>query len=254
MYNTRLRKPLKGLLTLCGVVLLFSCSAHAPPRDVSAGQDSAGADSAAATCCTLVLIKTGPMSGKLSEADNAKAFAGHFENMGRLANARQLLVAGPYDEPRHDPLLRGLFVLATANRSQAEQWAATDPTTLAGVFTLEFHELITDAPLLAALERHLAADAQHKAQGTTPKPAEQMRGYVLLTAEAGDRAERVLAPLKRSGGVLMLGRLDGTRAFAILDAETVAAATTRFSSALAGIGAHTLDAWYASREIAKLAD
>jgi len=42
--------------------------------------------------------------------------------------------------------------------------------------------------------------------------------------------------------------------FAILDAESVDAAKTRFAAPLAAIGTHTLDAWFASKEIATLAD
>ena len=82
---------------------------------------------------TLVQIKTGPQSGKLSQEDSERAFAGHFANMGRMAEARELLVAGPYGARRHDPALRGLFLLATSDRAQAERQAATDPTTHAGV-------------------------------------------------------------------------------------------------------------------------
>ncbi len=245
-----IHKLLMRVLSTFGLAMLLSCAPQATQR-----AEVTTTAAVAPNCCTLVLIKTGPMSGKLSEADNAKAFAGHFENMTRLANARQLLSAGPYGEPRHDPLLRGLFILSTADRAEAQHWASTDPTTLAGVFTLEFHDLATDAPLLAALDRYLAAEAKQKAEGTTAKPGEQMRSYVLLTADDGARAEQVLAPLnQRAGGVFLLGRLDGTRAFAILDADTVDAAQTRFAAPLADLGAHTLDAWYASKEIATLAD
>lgn len=245
-----IRKLLTRLLGTIGVATLLACSPHTPVRDAELSETPA-----VRTCCTLVLLKTGPMSGKLSEADNAKAFAGHFENMSRLANARQLLSAGPYGEPRHDPLLRGLFVLATADRAQAELWASTDPATLAGVFTLEYHDLATEAPLLASLNRYLAADEKRKAEGTPEKPGEQMRSYILLTADDGVRAEQALAPLNRpAGGVFLLGRLDGTRVFAILDADTVDAAKTRFAAPLANIGAHTFDLWYASKEIATLAD
>ena len=243
-------KLLTRLLCTMGLVTTLACSPHTPVRDASASETPERR-----TCCTLVLLKTGPMSGKLSEADNSKAFAGHFENMSRLANARQLLSAGPYGEERHDPLLRGVFILATADRAQAELWAGTDPATLAGVFTLEFHDLATEAPLLAALDRYLAADAKRKAEGSPEKPGEQMRSYVLLTADDGVRAEQMLAPLNNhAGGVFLLGRLDGTRVFAILDAETVDAAKARFATPLAGIGAYVFDHWYASKEIATLAD
>ena len=74
---------------------------------------------------TLVLIKTGPMSGKLTAEESKTAFAGHFSNMERLAEERQLLVAGPFGEKRHDPELRGLFILDSSNRSEAESLATS---------------------------------------------------------------------------------------------------------------------------------
>jgi uncharacterized protein YciI len=181
------------------------------------------------------------MSGKLSANENDAAFAGHFSNMARMAEAGELLVAGPFGEQRHDPSLRGLFVLASAERAQAEAWAATDPTTRAGVFVLEFHELATDAPLRAALENDLARRARLASEGTPPKPGDGARSYVLLTAEHGDLARRELAPLMNpEGGVYLLADLDGTRALALLDAATAAEAAERFAPQLEFLGAHTL--------------
>ena len=228
--------------------LVLSASARQTPP-VSA------APKAPRTDYTLVQIKTGPKSGKLSKEDDAKAFEGHFANMGRMASERQLVVAGPYGEKRHDPALRGIFVLATAERAQAESWAGTDPTTRAGVFVLEYHTLTTRAPLEAALERDLTWRAELKAAGKTPGPAEGARPYVLLTAEHGDLAERELAPLLNpAGGVYLLGRLDGTRGFALLDAATLAEARERFAPQLEALGTCALDEWFASNQLARMVE
>jgi uncharacterized protein YciI len=204
---------------------------------------------------TLVLLKTGPRSGALSSAESQEAFAGHFANMGRLAEERRLLVAGPFGEERHDPALRGLFVLATADRDEASAWAGTDPTTIAGVFVQEFHELATSAPLARALERDLERLARAEAAGRTPEPGEDIRPYVLLTAEHGDLALRELGRLcNAEGGVLLLARLDEHRALALLDAESPEDARERFAPELEHLGAHELDPWFASRELAHLVD
>jgi uncharacterized protein YciI len=206
-----------------------------------------------AACYTLVLLKTGPRSGQLSKEENGRAFEGHFANMGRLANERKLLVAGPYGQARHDPALRGVFVLASGDRSEAEAWASTDPTTQAGVFVLEYHELRTEAPLLRALEADIAWRAEQEAAGRTPSPGEGARGYVLLTAEHGDLARRELTPLlDAEGGVFLLAQLDGTRAWALLDAPDLATARERFAPQLANLGAHELDEWFASSQLAGL--
>lgn len=228
------------------VVLALTLAALACQATPAAGPRSA---------YTLVQIRTGPQSGKLSAEANAEAFAGHFANMERLAKARQLVVAGPYGERRHAPDLRGIFVLASADRAEAEAWAGTDPTTRAGVFVLEYHDLVTRAPLQAALERDLAWRAEQEAAGRTPEPGEGARPYVLLTAEEGERAERELAPLLTpEGGVFLLGRLDGTRAFAILDAADAPEARERFGPWLEQLGPFALDEWFASRQLARLVE
>ncbi len=201
---------------------------------------------------TLVLIRTGPKSGQLSEEENGAAFAGHFANMGRLAAEHKLVVAGPFGSQRHDDALRGLFVLNTGDRSEATAWASTDPTTQAGVFVLEYHDLATDAPLVAALDRSLQAEALAAAEGRTLQPGERMRPYVLLTAEDGAAAQDALAALLNGGGVFLLARLDGSRTLALLDAQDVEEAARRFDEPLARLGTCTLDDWYASRELATL--
>lgn len=201
---------------------------------------------------TLVFIKTGPMSGRLGEEENRRAFAGHFANMGRLAEERKLVVAGPFGKRRHDSALRGLFVMNTGDRAEAEAWASTDPTTLAGVFTLEFHDFATDAPLVNALERGLEQERAAKAEGRTPKPGDGARPYVLLVAEDREAAWRELAPLMDGGGVFLLARLDGARACALLDAKDGADAEQRFGPVLGRIGAHTLDDWFASDQLARM--
>lgn len=195
---------------------------------------------------TLVLIKTGPQNGKLSKEETQRAFAGHFENMARLAGEKKLLVAGPYGKKRHDNDLRGIFVLDTGDRAQAKEWAETDPTTKAGVFVLEYHELRTDAPLQAQLEYELNRTAQAKAEGRETKPGDGARGYVLLTAEHGDLAHKELASLISAKRVFMLADLDESRALAILDAKDFGAAMELLGERASKLGSHTLDEWFAT--------
>jgi uncharacterized protein YciI len=202
---------------------------------------------------TLVLLRTGPESGKLAPDVNRAAFEGHFANMERMARAGELVVAGPFGQERHAPDLRGVFVLPTAERAQAEAWAGTDPTTRAGVFVLEYHVLATDAPLARALAEDYAWQEAERAAGRTPGPGEGLRGYVLLFAEHGDLARRELAPLNTSeGGVLLLAELDGTRALALLDAADLSEAKERFAPQLDTLGAHELSEWFASKQLARL--
>ena len=204
---------------------------------------------------TLVLIKTGPRSGQLP-ADEAKTlFAGHFANMRRMAEEGQQLLAGPYGEPRHDAALRGIFVLDTDDLERAREIGMTDPPTQAGIFTLEFHALLTDAPLRAmhehVMELDAQAEAQAKAEGRQRQPGEGGRSFVLLTADDGERATAALAAAPPNL-VLLSARLDGTRAFVLLDAADTDAAQAALGDLQGQLGPFVLDAWYASAELVHL--
>ena len=201
---------------------------------------------------TLVFLKTGPADGQVVGQERQTAFQGHMQNIGALAEARRLVVAGPFGKARHDATLRGLFVMNTGDRALATEWASTDPTSKLGMFVLEYHDFDTDAPLAAALERDLAREAAAKAGGATPNPMENMRGYVLLTAEHGDVARRELAPLMAQGRVFLLADLEAGRAVAWLDAQNLAQAEEAFGEVLARVGAHALDEWFGSAELSRL--
>lgn len=228
---------MRPALALVPLVLFASCAAgpeEEPTRRV-----------------TLVFLKTGPKSGSLSKEENAAAFQGHFANMGRLAEERKLLVAGPFGKVRHDPALRGLFVLDTPDAAQALEWAGTDPAVRAGIFVLECHALETAADLPGALERDLQRLAQAKAEGRTPPPGEGARPWALLIVEDADRAWPHLVALTGQG-VCWKSRLDGSRALVLLDAKDAADAKALYPALLEAVGAHTLDDWFASAELARL--
>jgi uncharacterized protein YciI len=225
----------------------------AEPANASVPAVAASAPAAAAGDYTLVLIKTGPKSGQLPAEETKTLFAGHFANMRRMAEEGQLLLAGPFGETRHDPALRGIFVLDTGDLERARQIAGTDPPTQAGIFTLDFHALSTDAPLRAmharVMELDAQAEAKAQAEGRERKPGEGGRSFVLLTADDGERAGRVLQPLQGSGLVLLVGRLDGTAAFAVLDATDQDQARAALAAHELQLGPYVLDDWFASSEL-----
>ena len=198
-------------------------------------------------CCTLVLLKTGPRTEPLTPAERSEVFGGHFANMQRLAREGHLLVAGPYGA--NDASLRGLFVLDTREQERARELAETDPGFRAGVFAFEFHALQTDAPLRAFLAAELEAQDEAERAGRKPKPGEGGRTYTLLTAEDGDAAAAALAG---NPAVLLFARLDGKRAFAVLDAVDLEQARTVLAPAVDRLGTHGLHAWYASGRLASL--
>ena len=199
---------------------------------------------------TLVYLKTGPKSGQLPEADSKAAFAGHFANIGKLAQERKLLVAGPFGKERHDPALRGIFILK-AQGEEAKTQAATDPAVMAEVFVLEFHDIRTDKDLAGALERYFELEAKAKAEGRELKLEESMRSYVWLTAENGGEARRELQPLVEQGKVFLVADMGEKRLLALLDATSAEIARKDFETTLAKIGDHHLDEWYGSNQLAQ---
>ena len=199
---------------------------------------------------TLVHLKTGPTKPATQE-ESKRIFAGHFANMGRLAREGHLVLAGPYGKERHDPLLRGIFVLGTGDRSDATRLAQTDPGYQAGVFVLEYHDLVTDAPLRAVVAKELAIEDQAAREGRPPEPGAGGRSYVLLTAKDGAAAT---AALRGHRGVLLLGQLDGTGAFAILDAKAPGDVANLLGPALQAAGDYVLDGWFAGGQLAHVAE
>jgi uncharacterized protein YciI len=210
---------------------------------------AASAAESAPLDCTLVLIKTGPRKEPLTKEENTKIFAGHFGNMERMAREGHLLVAGPFGEQKSDATLRGLFVLDTGNRAKAIELAETDPGFQAGVFALAYHDLSTRAPLRECLASVMALSDAAKREGRERDPGEGIRGYVLLTAKAGEAAQAALSNLP---GVLILASLDQQSAWAVLDAADVPAALKLVQPVAASLGECTFDAWYATGELAKM--
>ncbi len=208
----------------------------------------AGAPRPAEAAYTLVYLKTGARTG-LSKEEQGKVFSGHFANMERMARGGQLVLAGPFGEHRTDPALRGIFLLTTAERAMARQYAETDPGFQAGVFALEYHELVTDAALREFVAFDLAETDAAKAAGRTPKPGEYGRGFVLLIA---DDFEAATAALAETSALVLSGRYDDRGLFAILDATDLTAAEAALATVRPRLGAHRLEEWFASRNLLRL--
>lgn len=56
--------------------------------------------------------------------------AGHMANIGRLANEKKLILAGPLAKEGGD--MRGIFVFDTDKLEDAKQWCDSDPAVKAG--------------------------------------------------------------------------------------------------------------------------
>lgn len=206
----------------------------------------------------VAFLVSGPSAAEVSAEELRALMAGHFENMGALAEAGRLLVAGPFGQPRADPALRGLFLFDTSELETARRWAATDPAVAAGVLEARLHPLQSAAPLreLPRLEREdearrLARDPDSKWEG---------RSYVLLTAADAAAADRALAGHPLAERVLVRGELAETRDGA-RDAEVLYVLDVADLDELGSVAAGLLDdpapgwsrhPWYSTRMVAEL--
>lgn len=145
------------LFTLPACAAAGGAPATAAPVTYEATYDAAlaealGADEYGMRSYVLAILKTGPQDAEITNKDERAAlFAGHFANMGRLAEEGKLVLAGPLggEDGR-----RGLFILNTPDIATAQEWVASDPTIAAGIFTVDYSKYYGSAALMQVNEVH----------------------------------------------------------------------------------------------------
>ena len=100
----------------------------------------------------FVILKTGPKDGDFKGKERDDIFAGHMANIGRLADAGQLAVAGPFG--KNDKQYRGLYIFNVATVEEAAKIVETDPAVKAGVFVADMTPWYGSASLMATPEIH----------------------------------------------------------------------------------------------------
>ena len=198
-----------------------------------------------------VWILTGPNDSQVQGAARSEVFAGHFGNMARMAESGDLLLAGPFAEPRAQADHRGVFVLATEDSEHASEIANSDPTAQAGVFRFEIEIFRTNDDFQNLMAMHTEAVAQSGV--ADPPPGFHARPYVLLEGAPASAAE--FAVDRSKSPVLFSGRIgDGAqqRALFCLDASTADEAQ-RMIAAMAVSKVHwTVMPWFATEEVTRL--
>ena len=91
-----------------------------------------GADERGMKMFVLCILKTGPKDAEIKGDERKEIFAGHFANIGRLADEGKLAVAGPFG--KNDKSYRGLYIFNVATIEEAEKLVMLDPAVKAGVF------------------------------------------------------------------------------------------------------------------------
>ncbi len=98
----------------------------------------------------LVILKTG--EAKITDKEEiSKLQAGHMQNIGRLAEAGKLVLAGPFMNGKEK---RGIFVFDVRTIEEAKQLVETDPAIKAKLFEAEFISWYASAALLEVVPTH----------------------------------------------------------------------------------------------------
>jgi uncharacterized protein YciI len=134
---------------IISLLAIFSFAAKAQPTNPKFDQvlaDSLGSDDYGMKQYVLVILKTGPKDKNITDKPTRDSlFAGHFSNMGAMAKAGKLIVAGPIG--KNDKTYRGIFILNVKTVEEALELTQTDPSIKAGIFDVEMYPWYGSAAL-----------------------------------------------------------------------------------------------------------
>lgn len=119
-----------------------------------------GADERGMKQYVLCILKTGPKDGEVQGDARKEVFAGHFANIGRLADEGKLVVAGPFG--KNDRSYRGLYIFNVATVEEAEKLVVLDPAVKAGVFVYELTPWYGSAAMMVVSETHKRIEKPRK--------------------------------------------------------------------------------------------
>lgn len=119
-----------------------------------------GADERGMRNFVLVILRTGPNDAAIQGDERKTAFAGHFANINRMAEAGKLAVAGPLG--KNDKSYRGIFIMPVATAEEAVAELKGDPTVERGIFVVETYPLYGSAALMEIPALHKRIDKTAK--------------------------------------------------------------------------------------------
>lgn len=150
---------MKAIYLILASLILIGCADQSTPKVTdTAGYDAAlaqelGADDYGMRQYVMVILKTGPNDKIITDKqERAEIFKGHFANMAKLAEAKQLVLAGPFSDP--EGTRRGLYIFNVKTAEEAQQLVMTDPAVKAGIFTAEFTPYYGSAALMQVNNIH----------------------------------------------------------------------------------------------------
>lgn len=111
-----------------------------------------GADQYGMKKYVMAFLKKGP-NRDVDEKTRNELQAAHMENIGRMAEAGKLVLAGPFFDNGD---LRGIYIFNTRSIAEAEELTNSDPAIKAGSLVMELKEWYGSAALMEVNEIHKA--------------------------------------------------------------------------------------------------
>lgn len=139
------------LVLLFALAAAFAATAEEPVFDAELAK-KLGADERGMKMYVLCILKTGPKDGEIKGDERKAIFAGHFENIGRLAEEGRLVAAGPFG--KNDRTYRGLYIFNVSTVEEAEKLVVLDPAVKAGVFVPELTLWYGSAAMMVVSDTH----------------------------------------------------------------------------------------------------
>lgn len=103
-----------------------------------------GADEYGMKSYVLVILKTGETT--ISDKQQRDSiFAGHMQNIGRMADAGLLVSAGPI--AKNERQYRGIYIFDVKTIAEAETLVSTDPAVTSGLLAAEYFSWYASAAL-----------------------------------------------------------------------------------------------------------
>jgi len=139
------------LLPLLLLMAMAAFGQETNPNYDQALAKSLGADDYGMKSYILVILKTG--SNKTEDkAIRDSLFAGHMDNIGRLAKLGKLVVAGPLG--KNEQSYRGIFILNVTTLEEANELLLTDPAIKEKIFATDLYKWYGSAALPEYLKYH----------------------------------------------------------------------------------------------------
>jgi len=133
------------------LLILLGIAATKPAFDPELAR-RLGADERGMKSYVLCILKTGPRDAEVKGKEREEIFAGHFANIGRLAEEGKLAVAGPFG--KNEKSWRGLYIFNVATIEEAEKLVVLDPAVKAGVFVPDLTPWYGSAAMMIVPETH----------------------------------------------------------------------------------------------------